>query len=85
MNPSDQCWLQFPARLTHKRHTGAASYRFDERVNATDFFESQSYTSLMQVGPNEAFVTYVPLAAGNSVHTVYVVCHVPPRMHLQTV
>ena len=25
---------------------------------AQDFFESQSYTSLLQTGPDEAYVTY---------------------------
>ena len=35
-----------------------ASERFDERVNASDYFETQAYTSLMQVGAREAFVTY---------------------------
>jgi hypothetical protein len=37
---------------------GPDSYLFDERINSTEFFESQSYTSLMQVGPNDAYVTY---------------------------
>ena len=37
--------------------TGPSSYLFDERINASDIFESQAYTSLMQVGDNEAYVT----------------------------
>ena len=37
---------------------GDKSYLFDERVNATNEFETQAYTSLMQVGDDEAYVTY---------------------------
>jgi hypothetical protein len=37
---------------------GSAQYRFDERVNSSDLFESQAYTSLLQVGPREVLVTY---------------------------
>jgi len=33
-------------------------YIQDERINATNEFESQAYTSLMQVGDNEAYVVY---------------------------
>ena len=37
---------------------GDQSYLFDERINATNEFETQAYTSLMQVGDNAAYVVY---------------------------
>ena len=37
---------------------GDQSYLFDERINATNEFETQAYTSLMQVGDSAAYVVY---------------------------
>ena len=52
-------WERVSLSYAHNTHwKGAASYRFDERINATDMFETQAYTSLMQVGDMEAYVVY---------------------------
>ena len=52
-------WQRYSLSYQHNVHwDGDPSYKFDERVNATDIFESQAYTSLMQVGDDSFVVTY---------------------------
>ena len=54
-------WERLSLSYAHNAHwTGAASYTFDERINSTEFFETQAYTSLMQVGDMEAYVVDPP-------------------------
>jgi len=52
-------WEIFSLSYQHNKHwQGDPTFLFDERVNASNFFETQAYASLVQVGDNEAFVTY---------------------------
>ena len=38
--------------------SGAPAYRFSSKINASDVFESQAYTGLVQVGPADFLVLY---------------------------
>eukprot|EP01045_Picozoa_sp_COSAG04_P023561 COSAG04_NODE_2819_length_3535_cov_6.638242_1_plen_764_part_00 len=62
VNPTglpNQKWTRYSISYAHNQGwTGPRSFLFDERINATDVFETQAYTSLMQVGDDEAYVTY---------------------------
>jgi parallel beta-helix repeat protein len=66
VNPSglpNAAWQRYSLSYAHnegwsKAHPGETSYLFDERVNASNEFETQAYTSLMKVGANEAIVVY---------------------------
>jgi hypothetical protein len=66
INPSgmpNAAWERHSLSYAHnvgwsKAHPDDSSYLFDERINATNEFESQAYTSLMQIGANEAYVVY---------------------------
>ena len=62
LNPSGMPgakWERYSLSYAHNQHwTGPDSYKFDERINGSTFFETQAYTSLMQVGDMEAVVTY---------------------------
>jgi hypothetical protein len=37
---------------------GSPAYRFDELINASDVFETQSYTGLVRVGEGDFLVLY---------------------------
>ena len=55
----EQVWQRFSISWQHNQHwTGPPAYRFDERVNASDLFESQAYTGLVRVGPRDFLVLY---------------------------
>ena len=62
LNPSglpNAAWQRFSLSYQHNQHwAGAPGYLFDDRINETTFFETQAYTSLMQVGDMEAVVVY---------------------------
>ena len=53
LNPTgmaNQPWIRYSLSYAHNQHwRGPSSYLFDERTNATNEFETQAYTSLMQV------------------------------------
>lgn len=52
-------WERYSLSYQHNMHwKGDQSYKFDERVNSSDIFESQAYTSLMQVDDTSFVVTY---------------------------
>lgn len=52
-------WQRYSISYYHNRlWPGPSAYRFDERVNASDVFESQAYTGLVRVGPQDFIVTY---------------------------
>ena len=52
----------------HARQLPPPAHRFDERVNASDYYETQAYTSLVQVGPREALVTYQRFWGGSTLY-----------------
>ena len=55
----EQVWQRFSISWQHNQHwTGPAAYRFDDRVNASNLFESQAYTGLVRVGPRDFLVLY---------------------------
>ena len=55
----EQVWQRFSISWQHNQHwTGSPAYRFDERVNASNLFESQAYTGLVRVGPRDFLVLY---------------------------
>ena len=56
--PWDRYSLSYAHNVGWKKAGGDGSYLFDERINATNEFETQAYTSLMQTGDNEAVVVY---------------------------
>ena len=61
INPSglpEGNWTRYSLSYQHNRLAPHPSWRFDEEVNASDYFETQAYTSLLQVGAREAFVVY---------------------------
>lgn len=66
VNPSGMpygAWERYSLSYAHnvgwsKAHPRDTSYLFDERINASNKFESQAYTSLMQIGDSEAYVVY---------------------------
>lgn len=54
-----QVWQRYSISYHHNRlWPGPPAYRFDERINASDVFESQAYTGLVRVGPCDFIVTY---------------------------
>lgn len=52
-------WERFSVSYWHNRMwQGSPAYRFDELINASDVFETQSYTGLVRVGEGDFLVLY---------------------------
>ena len=53
LNPTgmpNQPWVRYSLSYAHNQAwRGPSSYLFDDRINASNEFETQAYTSLMQV------------------------------------
>lgn len=53
-------WQRYSLSYQHNLHwRGDPSFKFDDRVNSSDIFETQAYTSLMQVDESSFVVTCV--------------------------
>ena len=53
-------WRRYSLSYQHNLHwRGDSSFKFDDRVNSSDIFETQAYTSLMQVDETSFVVTCV--------------------------
>eukprot|EP01052_Picozoa_sp_SAG31_P012137 SAG31_NODE_702_length_12723_cov_4.100206_5_plen_868_part_00 len=56
---NESVWKRISVSNVHNQlWTGDSAYRFDEGINASDLFETMTYTALIQLTPTSALLTY---------------------------